>query len=95
MPQNDPLEKNVPRACLKLAALLALACLLLTGAFYALETQHAAMIKHNLSLGTIVLLLVIINLVCFICFLLLFAAYNWVKDDLKPQRRKSIDKESL
>lgn len=43
-------------------------------------------IKHTLNVPTIILLVVIINLVSFVLFLLAYAAWQWVRSDLKPPR---------
>lgn len=85
-------EANGKRACVKIAVVVA-AIMLVLAAMVAVvhDGQVLDELKHSLSLWTIVALVVIINLVSFLCFVVLYAAYRWVRRDLKPRRDDDLD----
>lgn len=88
MSQNDTtcFVRNPRRALLKIVAvvagLLGLALLLST----TLSNDVVSQIKFNMSLWSLITVVVIINLVSFACFVILYAAYQWVRSDLKSPR---------
>ena len=79
------------RAFFKIAILLFGAVLLIAGLGLLIDDHSLQQLKHNLSLGTIIILVIIINLVSFVCFMLMLAAYKWVRGDLKPHRQDILD----
>ena len=80
---NEKCKPNAKRACVKIVILLAIA----TGAAFVLAVflngQALDYLKHGLNLWTIVALVMMVNLLSFICFIVFAVAYHWVKQDLK------------
>lgn len=78
------------QACVKLAFVTFVVALLLVAAFYFLnenvQERDVDQLKYNLSLGMIVALAVIVNLVSFVIGAFLYLAYKWVRRDWKPPR---------
>lgn len=72
------------RATLKLLFLALVAAAALALSLQWVDQGVLDTIKHHLSVPTIILLVVIINLVSFVLFLLAYAAWQWVRSDLKP-----------
>lgn len=69
------------------AAVVLLAIILAVFALSQLITVDTIdVLKHSLSLWSIVALVVIINLVSFGCFIVLYFAYRWIRCDLKPSK---------
>lgn len=87
-----PSEENLPycphpgRACAKLFVILCGAAVLLFSIIYFIDEETLDTIKQSLSVGTIVTLVVVINLGSFIIFMALYAAWQWVRCDLKAPR---------
>lgn len=86
-------------ACKKRALGKILISVLVAGVLIALlshfiSDQALDELKHSLSLWTIIALVVIINLAGFICFLVLFAVYQWIRCDLKPQKHDVLKDKS-
>lgn len=82
---------NHKRACLKAAGVLlaiVLAILLLS---QLVTTDTIDVLKHSLSLWSIIALVVIINLVSFGCFIVLFFAYRWIRCDLRPSSGDQLE----
>ena len=76
------------RACLKLAVVLGAITLAVAGLSQLITTEALDELKHNLSLWSVIALVVIINLVSVACFIVLNAAYQWIRRDLKPSNRE-------
>ena len=82
---------NKKRACAKMAVVVLGIVLVLAVAAALIDRPMLDEIKHTLSLRTIVALVIIINLVSGVCLLGLYAAYRWVRRDLKPRRDDDLD----
>lgn len=82
---------NGKRACAKIALIALLIAALLAVLLMIVDKQVLDSLKHSLSLWTIVALVLIINLVSFVSFMVLYAAYRWVRRDLKPRRDDELD----
>lgn len=76
--------RNTRRACIKatILAVLALAAVALLA--WAVDDHALDHLKFDLSLTTLVLLVLAINLASFASLAVLYAAYRWVRCDLKP-----------
>lgn len=79
-------ECNRRRALGKASVVLAAIAAAVAGLSQLITTDTIDVLKHSLSLWSIVALVVIINLVSFSCFIVLFFAYRWIRCDLKPPR---------
>jgi amino acid transporter len=88
---NSSCPVNKKRACAKIALVAVLVLAALVALVTLMDGQVMDEIKHTLSLWTIVALVVVINLVSFVCFIVLYAAYRWVRRDLKPPRDAELD----
>jgi amino acid transporter len=88
---NSHCSTNKKRACVKIAVVAVAVIAALSALALLLDGQALDELKHTLSLWTIVALVVIINLVSFVCFVVLYAAYRWVRRDLKPPRDAELD----
>ena len=82
---------NRKRACAKMAAVSVLVVAVLAALIWLVNDRMLDELKHTLSLWTIVALVLIINLVSFVCFVVLYAAYRWVRRDLKPRPDDGLD----
>lgn len=82
---------NKKRACAKIALVAVLVLAAIAALVMLLDGQALDELKHTLSLWTIVALVLVINLVSFVCFVVLYAAYRWVRRDLKPPRDAELD----
>ncbi len=71
----------------KICVVLVVALALLFGLIMLVGDQHLDQLKHSLSLGTIILLVVILNVVSFICFIVMYGAYQWIRTDLKDDEK--------
>lgn len=78
-------ECNRFRAILKTIFVLAGVAAAVTALSCFVDGQALNVLKHSLSLWSIIALVVIINLVSFGCFVVLYAAWQWVRCDLKPR----------
>ena len=76
------LRRAIIKACFIAAALACVAA----GFSYFITIRDVELFKHSLSLWTLVGVVIIINLVSFACFILGFAAWQWVRADLKSPR---------
>lgn len=82
---------NGKRVCAKIA-LIAVGILLVIAVLgFVIDQQFLDDLKRNISLWGIVALVIVINLVSFLCFIVLYAAYKWVRRDLQPQRDEELD----
>lgn len=84
-------DQNLPRAALKTAVILLV--LLVIAGLIALFIDDSLIdtLKFNLSLGALIGLVVVINIISLICFMMLYAAYQWVRRDLKSSRNADIE----
>jgi uncharacterized BrkB/YihY/UPF0761 family membrane protein len=89
--KNDKRPAHRGRACAKMAVVAFGVIVVLALMIGLLNEQMLDELKHTLSLWIIVALVVIINLVSFLCFVVLYAAYRWVRRDLKPGRDDELD----
>lgn len=79
------------RACLKIALIVALALGAAVLLSRAVDGPALDELKHSLSIGAVIALVLIANLVSFACFLVLYGAYRWVRRDLAPRREDGFD----
>lgn len=86
-----PDKDRKKRACGKIVAIIVLAAVTL--ALLAPVVNDAVLdeLKHTLSLWSIIALVVVINVVSFVCFVIFYAAYRWVRRDLKPRGDDELD----
>lgn len=73
------------RGQFKLFFLIALVAMILAALIWGLDERALDNLKYNLDFWTIMILLLIINLVSFLCFIIMYACYRWVKKDLSPE----------
>lgn len=83
-PSASPNSPHRARAALKAAMVAAIVLVVLIGALAIVDADAIYNLKRRLSLWLILAIVVIIDLVSFIVFALLFAAYKWIKRDLDP-----------
>jgi hypothetical protein len=85
-----PYSRNPRRAALKMAVIAGV--LLLFVGLLSLTVNQAALnqLKFDLSLWTVIALVLIINLLSAACFIILYIAYRWVRCDLKPPRSEDM-----
>lgn len=74
------------RALVKIGALLVIFGLLIWGGFCLFDDSAIDQMKYDLSLGALILLVVVVNVISLIFFVLLYMAYQWVRRDLKAPR---------
>ena len=74
-----------------MAVLTVFICAVIYGLSFLVTDEALAQLKHNLSLWSIIALVVIINLVSFLCFLFFFYAYRWIRRDLKTKKQDILD----
>lgn len=84
---QDRLCARAGRALLKTALVAAVAALAVLALSQVVNDRMLDEIKHNLSMGTIIALIILINAVSGVCFLALFAAWRWIRRDLKAEDR--------
>lgn len=92
--QEQPYHPHPGRACMKMAIIFGVALLTLAGLVFSIEDQTLDTLKHTLSIGNIIVLVLVINLASLMMFMILYAAYQWVRKDLKPPRPESRYQES-
>lgn len=73
------------RACIKLAVLSLAILALIGGLALSIDERALDLLKHSLTLWSLIAVLLIINLVLFLAFMLLYVAYQWVRKDIKPE----------
>lgn len=78
--------KNSKRALCKVGLIVLLAAILVAVLSHFATGQALDELKYSLNLGTIVILVVVINVVSFSCFLIFYTLYQWVKKDLRENR---------
>lgn len=85
-------HKNPGRAILKMTVLL-LGLLVIAGVLAGLvDDSLIDQLKFNLSLGALIGLVVVINIISLICFIGLYAAYQWIRCDLKAPRSEDLER---
>lgn len=67
---------------LRVGVIFGFACFILLGLVLSLSNDVLDELKFNLSLWTIIALVFIINIVSFLCFLVMYLAYQWIKHDM-------------
>lgn len=72
------------RALIKVAVLAVLVALIVAGLAGLVRREALEELKHTLSLEAIIALVVLINLISLTIVGVLFAAYQWVRNDLRP-----------
>lgn len=77
--------KNSKRALCKVLLIAIIAALIVAGLSQLVTDQALDELKYSLNLGTIVILVIVINIVSFTCFLIFYTLYQWVKKDLKEK----------
>lgn len=82
----SPYRQNPARALAKLVFMAALALGALFACLQLVDEEALSALKHSLNAPTIIGLVLIINLISFVFFLILYAAWQWVRRDLKPPR---------
>jgi uncharacterized BrkB/YihY/UPF0761 family membrane protein len=88
---NRPATINRKRAFAKIIVIALLLAVTLAALAMTVDQDVLDTLKHSLSVWTIVALVLIINLVSFVCFVVFYAAYRWVRCDLKPRRDDDLD----
>ncbi|MDB5490175.1 MAG: hypothetical protein JWO78_24 [Micavibrio sp.] len=78
--------KNKRRAAIKIAVIVAFLVLVVVLAGIPLNDPALDRLKFNLNLGTLIGLVVLINVVSLLTMAILYAAYKWVRRDLKAPR---------
>lgn len=78
--------KNKRRAAFKIAIIAAVLLAIAALAGIPLNDPALDRLKFNLDLGTLIGLVVLINVVSLMTIALLYAAYKWVRRDLKAPR---------
>lgn len=76
------------KGTLKLMALIALTAAVVFALSQIIGEDDLDQLKHNLSLWSIIALVIIINLVSFVCFLIMMMAYKWIRADFKNNATK-------
>ena len=70
---------------------LAVAFCLITTLTRFLREQHIDALRNDMSLSALVVTIVIVNLVSFVCFIAMFAAWQWIRCDFNPPRDDELD----
>lgn len=78
--------KNSKRALCKVGLIVVLAVSLVAVLSHFATDQALDELKYSLNLSTIVILVIVINVVSFSCFLIFYTLYQWVKKDLRENR---------
>ncbi|WP_435640601.1 hypothetical protein [Micavibrio aeruginosavorus] len=82
------------RALLKIAVLLAIGLVLCAAFIFSLDDTMLATIKHSLSMWSVLVLVVAINMVSAAVLLALYMAWCWVRCDLKNESEPDADSDS-
>ncbi len=78
-------QPNKGRAARKIAVVIAVLLLVLAGCVGFVSAKTVNGLVNHLSLGLLVALVIIVNIVSFLIVLSLFAAYRWIRRDLHPE----------
>lgn len=73
------------RGCLKILLLLSVCAAIVGILSQHIDDQALDVLKHNLSVWTIIILVIVINLVSFMCFTVMYFAYRWISKDFKKK----------
>ena len=76
-------DTSVGRGCFKIVLLLAICAVLVGVLTQFIDEQSIEALKHNMSVSTIITLVIVINLVSFMCFTVMYFAYRWIRKDFK------------
>ena len=76
-------DTSVGRGCFKIIILLAVCAVIVGVLTQFIDEQSIDALKHNMSVWTIITLVIVINLVSFMCFTVMYFAYRWIKKDFK------------
>ncbi len=82
---------NRKRAALKALIVLAAVAFIIFVLSHFITSQELNALKHDLSLWTVITLVIIINLVSFGCFVAMFVAWQWIRCDFKSPRDDGLD----
>lgn len=74
---------NTKRALLKIGLLVLVCVAIIGGLVFAIDDTALATLKYSLNLWTVIALVILINVVSFVCFILMAMAYHWIKSDIK------------
>jgi len=83
---SDCYAKNIRRAAMKIAAIVIFLIIVVALAGIPLNDPTLDRLKFNLNLGTLIGLVVLINVISLLTMAILYAAYKWVRNDLKAPR---------
>ena len=78
-------QPNRARAARKIALVVAALLLVLAACVLFVSAKTVNGLVNHLSLGLLVALIVIVNIVSLLIIMALFAAYRWIKCDLDPE----------
>ncbi len=78
--------KNIRRAMMKIAVIAVFLMIVVALAAIPLNDPALDRLKFNLNLGTLIGLVVLVNVISLLTMALLYAAYKWVRNDLKAPR---------
>ena len=83
---TDCYAKNTRRAAMKIAVIAVF--LIIVGALASIPLNDPTLdrLKFNLNLGMLIGLVVLINVISLLTMAILYAAYKWVRRDLKAPR---------
>lgn len=97
MTNMQPLyQPNPRRAGCKIAIIVAGLLLLAFALGYSIDDPGLSRLKFNLSIWSMIVIVLIINILSCVCFLILYVAYQWVRCDLKaPRAEDERDQDSL
>lgn len=73
--------KNKKRGCVKITIVLISCGLIVALLAYSLDAQSLDVLRHNLSIWTIISLILLINVVSFMCFTIMYGVFKWIKKD--------------
>lgn len=85
-----PHTRNPRRAVIKMAVIILGLLIVAGGLLLTIDDSVLDQLKFNLSLGALIALVVVINIISFVFFILLYAAYQWVRRDLKDPRSEDL-----
>lgn len=78
--------KNMRRAAIKIVVIAVFLVIVVALAGIPLNDPALDRLKFNLNLGTLIGLVVLINVISLLTMAILYAAYKWVRNDLKAPR---------
>lgn len=82
---------NRKKALLKTAFVAGIAVFILVCLLTGFTDHHLDHLKHSLNLGSIVALVIVINIVTFLCLIVMFVAYRWIKKDLDLDKKEDLE----